>query len=246
MLRIATWNLDRPTKRHSRHSGELLQPIKNINADVWVLTETDSSICPGIDYQSVCSAERETFANVTETWVTIWSRLPLTPVGDVWDNQFACCGKIATTTGELILYGMVLPWLGCEEYLPNRGTEAFLHALENQREDWRRLRNLHGDCGICVAGDFNQDLGSKHYYGSNVGKQSLRNTLKQEGMTCLTAGRYDKVAAATNARRACIDHIVISNDWLSRFRGSVQAWPSEQVIDSGLTDHFGMYVDLEI
>jgi len=66
MLRIATWNLDRPMKRHSRQSGEFLRHIEKINADVWVLTETDSSICPGIDYQSVSSTEREKVANVTE------------------------------------------------------------------------------------------------------------------------------------------------------------------------------------
>jgi hypothetical protein len=68
----------------------------------------------------------------------------------------------------------------------------------------------------------------------------------QAGLTCLTAGQYDKIARSTNNTRACIDHIVLSNDWLQYFHGAIEAWPSEQEIDSGLTDHFGMLVDLAI
>jgi hypothetical protein len=243
MLRIATWNLNRPTKNHPRHSREILEHVQRINADVWVLTETDSSICPGIDYRSVCSTQRDSLADITETWVTIWSRLPIASDGDLWNPLLSCCASVTTSAGELLVYGTVLPWLACTEYLPRRGKAAFLYSLENQRKDWQRLKKLHG---LCIARDFNQDLGLKHYYGSNDGKQALLNLLEQDGLTCLTAGQYDKVARSTNNRSACVDHIVLSNDWLQYFHGAIEAWPSEQEIESGLTDHFGMLVDLAI
>lgn len=246
MLRIATWNIQRPQSNRSARLERVLQHIENVSADVWILTETHSAVSPGDDYQCVASTPHTRNAAGAENWVSIWSRLPIQPVEPVWDSRSMCCGNVSTASGGLLVYGTVLPWLGCTQYLPRRGKEAFLHALENQRHDWKRLRELSECCGICVAGDFNQDLGSAHYYGSKDGKAILLNVLQSENMSCLTSGEFDRIAASTEGRRAGIDHILISNDLLEHFRGEADAWPDEQEIDSGLTDHFGVWVDLQL
>jgi hypothetical protein len=49
-LKIATWNLDRPNRSTELKNKRILDALKKIGADIWILTETNSCICPGEEY----------------------------------------------------------------------------------------------------------------------------------------------------------------------------------------------------
>lgn len=97
-----------------------------------------------------------------------------------------------------------------------------------------------------MAGDFNQDLSEKHYYGSSVGRAALRETLKDNGLACLTSNEWDRVNELTEGRCTAIDHICLGESWATRFRGSSNVWPTECERTSSLSDHFGVWVELQV
>jgi transposase-like protein len=81
MLKIATWNLDRPRKSSRIKSQKILEQLREVNADILVLTETNSSINPGEEYQSFATkplvqvSQRDGVQYAEgENRVTIWSK----------------------------------------------------------------------------------------------------------------------------------------------------------------------------
>ncbi|MEI7989574.1 MAG: hypothetical protein WCI88_11095, partial [Chloroflexota bacterium] len=74
-MRIATWNLQRATVNTSR-TRKILDWIKEVQADIWILTETDERISPGSDYLPIHTDRAEQTQRETEKWVVIWSRFP--------------------------------------------------------------------------------------------------------------------------------------------------------------------------
>jgi len=55
-LKIATWNLERP-KTVSRKNAAILEKLKEVNADILILTETNSCIDLGPEYVAFPSKE---------------------------------------------------------------------------------------------------------------------------------------------------------------------------------------------
>ncbi len=49
-MRIATWNLMRPGLDGDRLPA-LREQLREIDADMWILTETRDNICPGTNYK---------------------------------------------------------------------------------------------------------------------------------------------------------------------------------------------------
>lgn len=78
-IRIATWNVKRPTvngwKRPKRNPISN-QQLQDINADIWILTETHRVITPGDEYENL-STDKAEFHREGETRATIWSRWPI-------------------------------------------------------------------------------------------------------------------------------------------------------------------------
>lgn len=103
-----------------------------------------------------------------------------------------CVRVAAEHSGNMLVYGTVLPWRSDDRWLPNRGAEAFLHALQGQN-DWQRLRQKYPQDVLCVAGDFNQDLGPRLYTGTALGRTGLRNSLSNVALHCLTGEEVDPV-----------------------------------------------------
>lgn len=54
-MRIATWNLERAAPS-GRRANRLRQTMRQVNADIWVLTETDSNLVPEDAITSIGSA----------------------------------------------------------------------------------------------------------------------------------------------------------------------------------------------
>jgi endonuclease/exonuclease/phosphatase family metal-dependent hydrolase len=94
-----------------------------------------------------------------------------------------------------------------------------------------------------VAGDFNQDLASKHYYWSATAREALRKALKVADLRALTAEPNDPVEKASDGKRRCIDHICVSREMEPL--GPVSAW-SPTLDGTEVSDHYGVKVVIDV
>ncbi|MFQ4137926.1 endonuclease/exonuclease/phosphatase family protein [Nodosilinea sp. PGN35] len=243
-MKIATWNLERALPQ-SVQADRQRQWLSRIDADIWILTETHLDITPGVDYSSVVSGPPDRPGDDGERWVQIWVQTgELTPL----DTSDAARTTAALLTlpncQQWVLYGTVLPWLGSswQAYPASQG-QAFAAALAAQQADWQQLRATYPQAVLVVAGDFNQDLNALHYYGSRRNKQALRQALDSVGLVCHTAGEHDPVHQLIDGQHSNIDHICLSQDLPGPFQRSF-AWPPRLDDLRGLSDHFGVGVDI--
>lgn len=243
MLRIATWNVERPKLSEATRRARLLEAMQMMQADIWVLTETHTALSPGSGFTAVTSQGTDRPCEPGETWVTIWSRFPMQPVDHISDSCRAIAVRITLPGSRaLIVYGTVLPWLGSTwQGIPAAGGAAFSAALTAQLADWRSLQRDNPDCDFILAGDLNQDLSSSHYYGSKKNRIALQSALLTANLQCLTAAELDPVPKHAPSH-ASIDHICIS----SRLTlvGSAVSWPVSDSPQKNLSDHFGVLVEL--
>jgi endonuclease/exonuclease/phosphatase family metal-dependent hydrolase len=121
---------------------------------------------------------------------------------------------------------------------------AFLTELAQQEADWCGIRSSESDTGFILMGDLNQDLlPAGHYYGSDKGRCALRASISRAGLTCLTGGANDPLAAL-GSPIASIDHICVSGKPL--LTGPLHIWPAPGQLGNHLTDHHGVAVTLEL
>jgi endonuclease/exonuclease/phosphatase family metal-dependent hydrolase len=113
-------------------------------------------------------------------------------------------------------------------------------VLGRQAAEWRSLQNDHRNAGLCVAGDFNQDLASSHYYGSAKGRVALEQALADASLMCLTAGKSDPLSGVPD--HSSIDHLCVSTSLLASGNPQVEAWPAPPLDRSRLTDHYGVHL----
>src|SRR5437868_1101658 len=98
-MRLATWNLERAPANGLR-ADRLRESMRGVDADVWVLTETDSSLAPEGALNAVASAMPERRHRKGERWVVIWSRrYDLEPVATA-DPVRTACARLIRPTGR--------------------------------------------------------------------------------------------------------------------------------------------------
>ena len=239
--RLATWNLDRANPKSTARLATLQSHMETIDADIWILTETWQQIAPSPAHHliaySTTAPDRESTAG--EAWTAIWSRFPADALSLAAEPERTAAALITLPNGRpIIAYGTVLPWLSDQRRAPLTGKEAFLESLAAQSAEWQGLKEKHPDAGLLIAGDFNQDLADKHYYGSRDGREALRASLSQNELICLTADDQDPLVDEPD--RASIDHIVVSRDVGV---GAIGYWPQGD-LPRKLTDHYGVWADL--
>jgi endonuclease/exonuclease/phosphatase family metal-dependent hydrolase len=220
--------------------------MRGIDADVWILTETHANLSPGADYRAVSSTGSDRTGEAGESWVTIWSRLEILATPQTVDPARTACAVVRMGSArKLLVYGTVLPWLGSpwEGHTAAAG-KAFAAALDAQLSDWMRIRSEFPSVELCVAGDLNQDLQSRHFYGSAANRNALREALSHAKLTCVTAGDRDPVSLMTGEKAATIDHICLSERPQRSAPVPVGAWPERETPDRTLSDHFGLWADL--
>lgn len=242
-MRIATWNLERPTPRQVRRRARLDQWLTEIYADVWVLTETHDCVSPGDAFACVCTEETDRPGEPGERWTAIWSRHPIERV-PLSNDPARCVAALVRPPHRvpLVVYGTVLPWRGSTwRGTTSKGAAAFKAALEGQLADWLKLRQMFPDAVLCVAGDFNQDLSDRHYYWSLEAKAALRQALATAGLVCTTADPHDPVRARA-PERASIDHVCVTE---GTFANHV-VWPAGDSPTKSVSDHFGVAVDVTV
>ena len=212
---IATWNLELPGTTGSARSQAILAKIAEINADIWVLTETNESI--RLDGYS-CFATLETkLRKPGERTTMIWSRWPLREVPvftdlpetetptRVWpsytvssrDTAPAVCAIVDVPGTPLLVYGTIITYFG------DRGPAGQSKYHDEQRSsitahkrDWQRLRALYPELPMVVAGDLNATCDKRN--SPNIETCTLlREALESTGLICSTRCNW-------------IDHICVS------------------------------------
>jgi hypothetical protein len=239
-LRIATWNLDRSGIRRKSRIQPQLDKICEINADLWVLTETHSAIAlPG--YESLASERDPEYHEEGESCVTIWSRWPLREISA---SILTVCGEfqLPFSSAKMLAYGTIIPWRddGVREGAA-QPWERHREAVKQQTKEWLKLRTQYPEHVLCVAGDFNENLAETRGYGVADAKLAIKHGLESASMRCLTQDNLR--APPFNLSRATVDHICVSNNLHATVR--VEAWEGT-ISGMKLSDHNGVLVDLEI
>jgi len=237
-LKIATWNVMRPTM-FSRRNTNILTKLDAIDADILILTETNSCIDLSKKYQT-CFSTTSLFQSLSigtgqyregENRVTIWSKFFGQRRSDMCNSHSGICALLKCDDwGELNIYGTILGIYGKNrgKYEPVLARTDFQTAVDVQMIDWERLAGL-GD--LCIAGDFN--IAFKGRYFTKAARDSLN--------TCL--GKLS-IEVPTRDIEENIDHIAVSKSFLRRFDYVVEQW-NETRNKQEFSDHLGICLSLK-
>jgi endonuclease/exonuclease/phosphatase family metal-dependent hydrolase len=217
-MKIATWNVERLKKKGNL--GEVTAALKQLKADLVVLTETTSAIDLSNDYQHSLasdppSSSEKVLYRPGENRATIWSKYPLSQIA-TYDSTTSICAGVQTPQGALYVYGTIVGILGNRE-------ESFLMDLKKQMADWERISQLGG---ICVVGDFNTTF-SDAYYFTEEGRALISDCFAKLEIINLTS---------TIPKN--IDHVAISKQFLKATETKTETWNC----DKKLSDHVGVCV----
>jgi endonuclease/exonuclease/phosphatase family metal-dependent hydrolase len=224
-MKIATWNLERPRKSATVKNAKIIESLNKIDADVLILTETNSLIHPGDLYYpfsttplaGIVSGKGEIYRE-GENRVTIWTKYPRSQSLKTYDPFTSICMGLDTPLGKLIIYGTVIGIFG------NRD-KGFDPHLKMQLADWRGLSKLGN---ICIAGDFNISFADGYYY-TKAGRNQIDDCFRELKIDLPTRGILNN-----------IDHIAISDPFLNSVDRKTETWNE----DKTLSDHIGVCLTL--
>lgn len=219
-MRIATWNVERLC-RQNRLAG-ILDNCKQVDADILILTETDTRIQPEFPYAYhtplLAEAVDGDYYRPTENRVSIFTKYPCVRQHTVADANTSICVELETERGPLLVYGTIFGIHG------NR-RPSFKQDILQQTADVRRLTD--GGHALCIGGDFNCSF-ADNYYFTNWSRQEILRTFADCDMDILTATQPE-----------CIDHIAISRSFSRAAAAAVEEWN----IDKKLSDHKGICIE---
>lgn len=219
-MRIATWNIER--LKHKAEADKIYSEIEGINADILVLTETDTRISPKYEYvysTPLLAEEQPDYYRETENRVSIYTNYPCTREYATYDNRTAICVGLDTEDGELLIYGTIMGIFGNRE-------KSFKTDLVKQMSDIRALSS-DGKC-ICVIGDYNLSFCDNYYY-TKFGRDTVEETFSQCGISILTRDK-----------ECCVDHIAVSQTFMKGQDVGIAEWNLERT----LSDHKGIVADI--
>ena len=218
--------------------------MAEVDADIWVLTETWIDYPPAEGYrlasQSFGAKDLLYSANATKRcWVNIWvkSTAASTPQAVAHQTDRMACSRIQLPgRRDLVVVGTVLPWGSSDGLWP--GTDGYCDALIDQAEDWSRLRSDPRTCDFVSAGDFNIHFTYKSSYGRKT-ERTLSEALTAQNLQCLTSGNVP------HTQKAAVDHICVSRRTIRAEAPTVGSWPIPSVHSKPITDHHGVFADIE-
>ncbi|XLZ69491.1 endonuclease/exonuclease/phosphatase family protein [Massilia sp. SR12] len=239
-MRIATWNLERPKLNGHIKNARRIEKIKEINADLWVLTETHSVIA--LDgYTCLAAPHQPGYHTNGESFATIWSRWPIRRAVPTFDPYFAVCAEVISPAGPMLVFGTVIT------YANDRGLDGNARRWEEHRKsisshaaDWLRLRAEFPSHLLCVAGDFNQSRDGTGWYEDADSVAKLSFALDQSSLKCVS----ELDMRANGLSRATIDHICISRSLANDVR-AIGAWEGSARDGFRMSDHNGVFIDLD-
>lgn len=254
MYKIANWNLERP-KSKTEKTKLAIEKIKEVNADIIVLTETSKSVDLSEIYPfqiSTLSYER----TPNEHWVTIWSKWEIVKQIETFDNYRTVSGIIKTPFGNISVFGTIIPYhqagvsgirYGNLNYKVWEYHEKDLYA---QSENWEKLLETE-KLPLFVIGDFNQSRFNNQGYGTPKVRQILTNLLTKLDLKCVTEIDFSEKYLTEDPKkgkiRNNIDHICASNNLLNLMKTyEVGAWNHFTEQGKFMSDHNGVYIEFEI
>ena len=254
MYKIANWNLERP-KLRSGKTKLALAKLKEINADVLVLTETSTAVDLSESYPfkiSTLCYER----TPNEHWVTIWSKWEIVKQIETFDNYRTVSGIIKAPFGSISVFGTIIPYHNAGVSGTRYGNlnykiwEYHEQDLYAQSKNWEQLLVCE-KLPLFVIGDFNQSRFNNQGYGTQKVRQILSNLLSLLDLKCVTEIDFSEKYLTKDPKkgkiRNNIDHICVSNSLLSQMtRYEVGAWNHFTEEGQFMSDHNGVYLAFEI
>ena len=224
MLKIVTWNLMRPNLKTQSRNTFFHETLRNVDADIIVLTETNELINLGSNYflskTKQLPKNHEGFSySEGENRTTIYSKFPFTRHFNTYDEYTAICSEVLTPFGHLIIYGTIT---GVTGGLDNR----FRYDYEKQSID---IIEIGQKGNILVAGDFNTAF-SGYPYPSHAIINEVDNFFEDNAIAVLTRNISDTV-----------DHIAFSQQFLVNLKFETE----RLTFDKKITDHNLVSVTLE-
>lgn len=247
-MRIGTWNVEYAFKNRLEVLRRVLA-LPRHRADIWVLTETHDDLAPPNLPHVAHSDERPANSPAIRPlsrWVSIWSKYPTkqicVPVAD--SRRTVCTLLDIGGAEELLVYGTVMPWHTDQGDTPPTGVKLsnwseHHRVVPLQCSEWATIQRAHPQAKLCVAGDYNSDMGKGTRYGTREGIAALYDGLANCNLFCATApGRVpDGLLPALP-----IDHISVPLAWAKSAR-VVAAWPAFKDV---ISDHSGLIVEVDI
>ncbi len=232
MMRVATWNLERGSRR--KDAGEQqLEVLDALAPDVSVLTEPSDAVLM-LSGEVVVSGGRDDAGG--PPWVAIrGSNLQRRAAGDLWvaaDLEFR---------GQTVLvFGSVLPWLSAPSHVPelanDRSSEQFfVEELDQQVAMIQELAPKESGKPVIWAGDFNQTLVGPLWGGSELRREKLQAALAELGLEA-----WNRCAPHALAEMFTIDLICGPAGIAVQGLETIDNTLGSQV----LSDHAGYVVDL--
>lgn len=242
-MRIATWNLERPKTNGQAKNSRRIEKICEVDADLWVLTETSSAIAL-TGYESLASGREAGYHSEGENFATIWSRWPILRSLPTFDPSFTVCAEVKSPLGPMVVFGTIIT------YANDKGSSGAARRWEEHKksiaahaDDWCRLRKKFPDHLFCVAGDFNQSRDGSGWYEDAEAVKMLSDALDRSALQCVT-----EVNMRTNGMllsRSSIDHICLSKSLASQVV-SVGAWEGTTADGHRMSDHNGIVININV
>lgn len=237
-FRIATWNLERPAQNGWVKNQRRLDQIHKINADVWVLTETNQVIDLQPDYQFVASIPYEGH-KPGENLTTLWSRWKILRCVSAFDPSIAVCAEVESPFGLMIVYGTVITYANDKGISGTaKRWEEHRRSIQQHHEDWQRIQKQYPSHLMCIAGDFNQSRDDSGWYEDKASVETLSSALRSLSVACVTE---DNMMKTQGLSRATVDHICMSERLVP---DKVGVWEGTTSEGERMSDHNGVFVDL--
>ena len=107
-MKIATWNIERPTSS-SKRLPLIIERLKQVDADILILTETNDTIDLGENYTTFHTSELiETFYKAGEKRVGIYSKYKSREQLKTFRDDTSLCVLLETPLGDLVVYGTII------------------------------------------------------------------------------------------------------------------------------------------
>lgn len=242
IIRIATWNLERPSQNGWRKNQRRLDKIDEINADLWILTETNSAIAlKEQGYTAIESLPIQGYHKAGEHLSTIWSRWQVNRCLDTFDVTVAVCAEVDSPFGAMIVYGTVITYANDKGLSgTSKRWEEHRKSIDQHYQDWKRIKQQYPHHLLCIAGDFNQSRDGSGWYEDQESVKMLTSALQSLEITCVT----EKDMRTQGLSKALVDHICLS-DALSSSVVGVGAWEGTTAEREKMSDHNGIFVELK-
>jgi len=241
-MRIATWNVERPGPSNRKRIQAVMEKIREVDADIWILIETHEVIDLSDTHHGATTTPSHRKPRPGEACAAIWSRWPILRRIETADSSEAVCVEVEHPDGPILVYGSIIAWDG---YKGADGQSArweeHYRFIEWHGRDWRRLRQDHPDHLFVAGGDYNQNRDGARWYGTKKGRDLLSEALDSAGLVCVT--EEDFVESGKLRDRHTVDQICLDEKLAERV-AMVGAWEREQAGGLRMSDHSGIWVEL--